>query len=638
MIHARALVALVSVPLAAAAARADDLPARFEPLRKAGVVRVLGEPGLLERRGVAALEPVPGASRVVVATSDGSVALWDLEARDAVAALSTGAGAAPTALAVAPDGRRVVVGDAEGAVRALDLEGRTVELRAAGPRLLAVALSGERVLAVDASGALLAWRGGAAVASPGAGPTTEPRVAAVAPDLQAVFVAGAGPRGPRGWLFAPGAAAGEPLIDVDVRAAEGFEEVVIARLGAGQLVVAQEGRLSAWDARRRRWSRRYVDRDGKPRPLAKAQALAVLADGRIVEAVDGELVTRDAASGDPIASTVLVGPLAALAATPRGVLVGRAAAAGSLLAEEDPDARPTLVLLEPERLRPARARAGHTEAVEALAAGGGALVSASAGEVIVWDLAAGRPRLRAPLSSWPRSLAVSADGRRALVGSGGPGFDCEGDEPPPTPLLVLDLERGAEVRSTFTLDGARFEQGVDAVALSPDGQRAVVAGEGGAWLVDVEAGTLTLVGPPSSAVALRPGGAAALVAGADGLVEVELAGGRARKVDDVARPSLAAGADGALAWVGDEEGTIARAGGGPLAGHEGAVERLAFAGDRLASLGADRTVRLWSLATGAQAAALDLRPTGDVPTALAAEGRTLFVGTRDGVILRVEPR
>jgi WD40 repeat protein len=194
-----------------------------------------------------------------------------------------------------------------------------------------------------------------------------------------------------------------------------------------------------------------------------------------------------------------------------------------------------------------------------------------------------------------RAVAVTPDGRRAVSGS------------EDKTLKVWDLETGEELR---TLRG--HEAWVQAVALSPDGRRAVSGSEDRTLKVwDLEMGEelATLRGHKDdvNAVALTPDGRRA-VSGSDD---------QTLKVWDLER--------------GEELHT--------LRGHEDWVRAVALSPDgrRAVSGSADQTLKVWDLERGEELATF----TGESAMkacAVSADGRTIVAGDKSGQVhfLRLE--
>jgi len=163
------------------------------------------------------------------------------------------------------------------------------------------------------------------------------------------------------------------------------------------------------------------------------------------------------------------------------------------------------------------------------------------------------------------------------------------------------------------------EDQVIAAALSPDGD-ALVSGamDGQVWLWDLRATTHTVLGKHSQdvmSVKISRDGRAALSAGRDGTVRVwdlDARGERARArfsawVFDVAQSPdgkrLVAGTGDGSVHLLDAEGTVQHV----LKGHTGAVSGVSFSpdGKQIASIGDDKTLRLWSVATTKQLRVLE---------------------------------
>lgn len=201
-------------------------------------------------------------------------------------------------------------------------------------------------------------------------------------------------------------------------------------------------------------------------------------------------------------------------------------------------------------------------------------------------------------------LATSSSGRWLVAGGKGP------------QLHLWDVESGALVHQ---LEG--FGGGVQALALSPQGDKLAVVGAGGSpvTLWDARAGkqirALGEVSPQSVQVGFTPKGELVVVSARGDVQVVPLEGQGELRSLNLQRPVQAAALspEGTLLAVGDPErdtiSLIDLEGGAPreLSGHAGGVLALSFAqqGGRLASVGGeDRQVRVWDSGAGKELAAL----------------------------------
>jgi WD40 repeat protein len=259
---------------------------------------------------------------------------------------------------------------------------------------------------------------------------------------------------------------------------------------------------------------------------------------------------------------------------------------------------------------------GHTGAVSSLAffPGGERLASASVqvdlltalttgtfkatGQVIVWDLASGKQRLRL---EGRYGVALTPDGRR-LVTTGTDGV-----------VRVHDAATGKVERSLPGMSGI-----INALAVGPRGRLLAVAGTAG----DPRRGTL---------------GAEILVWDLERPKQLY-----AIRLDRVEVNTLAFSPDGArLVWGGSrgrlevreaETGKILL----PLGGHSDTVHEVAFRpdGERLASTSSDRSIKIWNAKTGE--ALFTLRghdgAVRGVSFDLASGSQRLASGGKDGVV------
>ena len=305
---------------------------------------------------------------------------------------------------------------------------------------------------------------------------------------------------------------------------------------------------------------------------------------------------------------------------------------------------------------------GWLRAVAISADGQRAVSGGTDGTVRVWDLATGQAvhtltghreiRHKRPRRGWRlmvTAVAISTDGQRAVsadIESAGTTFikHSTGAE------RVWDLATGAELH-TSTGHGR-----VTALAVSPDGQRAVSYGEQTVRVWDLATGaelrTLTSQGP----VAVSADGQRAVSGDDDGTVRVwNLATGQALHtfgstdmwnqltyrdtvffgVVDGPRP-VAVSADGQRAVSGSTDGTVRvwdLTAGQELhsCGHRRWVTAVAISADgQRAVSGGEQTVRVWDLATGEE---LHTLTAGRVTAiAVSADGQRAVSGRENGTV------
>jgi WD40 repeat protein len=284
-------------------------------------------------------------------------------------------------------------------------------------------------------------------------------------------------------------------------------------------------------------------------------------------------------------------------------------------------------------------KVGPLPAVSALAfrEDGGLLAVGTLGEVVVWDLLAGRPAL--VLNEIPGSvhaLAFSRDGKRLAVGSGQPA-------------------RSGSVRVYTAPDGTLLhdfrghDDVVSGIAWRRDGaQLASASLDGTVRLWDLAEGrpTGTFQGHSDFVydVAYAPDGRTVLSASKDRSIKrfdaATVKGLRTYSShdDDVLAVAVrsggtefvTAGNEPQLRWWSiDKDAPTKRVG-----GHGGPVFQLAFSGDgrRLISASGDKTVRLWDGTNGSSLRTLPGPTDWQYAVALSHDGRLAAGGGWDGVV------
>jgi eukaryotic-like serine/threonine-protein kinase len=211
------------------------------------------------------------------------------------------------------------------------------------------------------------------------------------------------------------------------------------------------------------------------------------------------------------------------------------------------------------------------------------------GGAVLWDADSSNEIRRFPMGrSWPRSMDLSADGRRAIMTGMWSTF------------VLWDVETGKPIRS-FDSPG----QIVTSVALSPDGRRALWGSDHETFLRlwDVEKGTVE----------------------------------RIFKGHEAAIKSLTFSPDGGRALSGSEDGTLRLwdvSNGQELRqykGHTGFVNSVAFTADGLRALsgGSDGTARLWDLNTGKELHCYTGHTGTVLSVAVSPDGRRALSGGED---------
>jgi len=247
--------------------------------------------------------------------------------------------------------------------------------------------------------------------------------------------------------------------------------------------------------------------------------------------------------------------------------------------------------------QPDRTMSGHTQPVTALATAGTALLSTGGdGQVKTWDSAGeAEPRTVTSTSAALLAIAVTPDGQTAVVG----GADRVG--------RIINLAGGA-----VAVTGPKHQAAVTAVARQPGGDQAASASADGVVKLWSSADGVERV----SFRAHDSGGVSALGFTPDGRRLITAGGDRTIKVWRVA--------------PGFSKEPIA-----VLSGHSGPVSALALNADGswLASGGADAVVKVWDLATRAEVRAF--RGHGDWVSTVAfgPDGTTLASAGVDGNLL-----
>jgi WD40 repeat protein len=258
------------------------------------------------------------------------------------------------------------------------------------------------------------------------------------------------------------------------------------------------------------------------------------------------------------------------------------------------------------------------------------------GEVIVWDLTAGKKaHTLAADGGCVFGVAVAADGRTFATG-----------QPSGARLWRLPAPPAAEKVGEVRRFG--WGHAIQGAALSPDGRLAVAGGaDGSVRLWDLGTGKELRRLPGHAgwayAVAFTPDGKGVISAGRDAVLRLsDVATGKEVRLfegHDHGLVRVALSADGRLLLSGDDAGGVSlwEVETGKrllqLAGHTGMVHALAFAPDAktAASSGGDGTIRWWDLETGKEVRRGEAA-TSATGLAFAPDGRQLLSAHADGTL------
>ena len=270
--------------------------------------------------------------------------------------------------------------------------------------------------------------------------------------------------------------------------------------------------------------------------------------------------------------------------------------------------------------------AGRTTVARLIVSPDGKRIAFTADRIRVIDLASRAEVWAQSQSGLVRSMAFAGESQLVLAY--------------PYQISFQDLEKKAEARSIKPASGA-----LSALVVSRDGKRVIAARTDGAlvtWEGEAEPKIEKDAAPGTTALVLSPDGKKiAMASFRDRAIRVrDLSTGEEKKwaATVASGIALAWSPDGArLASTASDTITIWDAAEGKelhaLKGHQGPVTCVAFLPDgaRLASGGADKSIRLWNLKDGSSAGALPGHP--DRVTSLAAlpDGR-LISGGGDGTV------
>jgi len=530
---------------------------------------------------VAPIAVTPRGDRLLAASSDGKVYVWDPRDGASIASWSAGGHGAVTALATSGSGALVALGHQDGAVVVYDVA-TGAEVVVAPAHAAAV----ESVSFVGDSGVVSAARdrpvltsfvGGAVHSGALRVDDDAAGTIAVSPDGQRMATAST--TGVRLWDLATGA----PIATL-LDASSSFPpspSTAVAWSADGSRVVVDPGRLQTFDGHTGAPLTDLLPVDTTQDVLAAAAA-TVSSRGRDV------LVWSDGADR-PVSLTGHTGVVRSVATSRDGSVIG--SAAGETVIVWQPGAGSPLA----RALRPAGTTPRTATAVT-FVADGHEVASASADGVRRWDVGDGgeRQAFQDPGSTVTRLAADPARG--SLVGGTASGG-----------LLVWDASTGAISKRR---DGA-LPGRVQGVVVSTDGRTIVAADDGGSIVVvdgdSLEPRAAAEHGADVAALAISPDGALLASGGDDDLVrlwrtaDLRPAGrleGHIGKVGALAfSPDgglLASGADDATVRLWDPRGQRPVA---TLTGHTDFVLGLGFSpdGHRLVSTGEDASMILWDV-------------------------------------------
>ncbi len=509
----------------------------------------------------------PNNQQLYSAGQDGTAKLWQLPLTPPRSV--TGHTAPVTALVIAPNNQHILTGGVDKTLRLFDIQNR--QLIRAFPvmpsALTSVAASPNSVLvaAADDAGRIQLWN----YNDGGPQPLLQGHVGAVRsiafhPDSQRI--ASAGDDGTvRIWTI-------QPLAPQSLAGHQGPIRAVASPPGGQQIAtVSSDKSVQFWNPNGQS-SRRY---DGHQ---AEVQAVTYRADGGLVATGDagGSVHVQSQDGGLQGILGASAGPITALAFHPTQQQLYTAGSEGTIKQWQLP-------------LSPARQLGGHPEAV--------------------------------------RAVAVTADGRF--------GLSCSND----TPVRLWDAATGNHIRNLDGLQGP-----VNALALSPDGNAVVGVNEAGGLKVwnlgdGGDLGQWLGHGGPAIGLAFHPSGNSIAVTGSDGFVRICALPKKPTEQpgEKSACQTAVVSRDGKLlALGGTKDGKPAvflrEATSGKilatLMGHESAITAVAFNREhtRLATGGADNTVRVWNISDAPfpQVALLKEHPTAITSVALSDDGGTVF--------------
>jgi WD40 repeat protein len=526
---------------------------------------------------VTACAVTPDCRRVVSASADKTLKIWDLESGRVLATLA-GHDAAVTACAITPDGRRVVSASGDRTLKVWEIDtGRMLATLAGhGERVTtcAVTLDGRRVISGSADRTLGVWDlGTTRLIGMLDGHTDRVTACAIAPDGQRVLSA-SWDRTLKVWDLATERA----IVTLEGHTAE-VTACSITPDGRRAISASKHEPLRVWDLE-----------TGSTVALLEGHAdrinaCAVTRDGqRLVTASNDQTIkVWELATGRVLATFEGHGWwVTACAVTPDG----RRAISASW--------DKTLKVWNLDRGHVPTGFEGHGDGVTACAvtSDGQRVVTASRDHTLkVWAPETGRVLATLEDHAGPViACTVTRDGQLVISASQDQTFK------------VWEMERG-RILATFE----RHAEGVTACAVTPDGRRVVSAsGERTVKVWDLDSGDLVSM----------------LVRHTEGVTACAV-------TPDGARVVSASGYQSFLVWDLDTGRVLTAFG-----GHAGRVTACAImpGGDAMVSASEDRTLKIWDLSSGRVLASLEGH-TGRVNScAVTPDGRHVVSASEDGTL------
>ena len=332
-----------------------------------------------------------------------------------------------------------------------------------------------------------------------------------------------------------------------------------------------------------------------------------------------------------------------------GVVLAAAAVAGSLLASAPDPPRSPGPALSPDAASAAKPTATLTvpgsSIVSSVAFSPNGMTLAAAdenGHTYLWNITARTPRATLPDPYSITTVAFGSSPESAIVATGDSAYD----------VCVWNAAKGTLTRSFQVLD---YNQGIDSVAVSPDGSTLAAADiDGSLFLFDWQTAATGLTptfttpdGGPVNSVAFSPNGATLAAGDRNGKIFLwnVAAGTLAATLTDTRSTgvsSVAFSPNGATLAAGDRNGStfLWNVAAGTLAAtltdpRSTGVSSVAFSpnGATLAAGDGDGSTFLWNVAARTLAATLtDPRSTGVSSVAFGSDGATLAAGDYNGRI------